>query len=101
MVVSNDGHVDQPAPDDEATEFYTDVYEFAANQYTVFLTLMATSPTGPNRRLAVVKMSPEHAKVMAILFKQNVKAIEQQFGIEIAIPAQVLETHKIDLETMW
>ena len=92
----------QSVPDEPTVRFYADGYEFDAHQYTIFLTLTASRPKkGASQTEAVVHMSPEHAKVMAILFKRSMKQFEEQLGIEIPIPEAVLKTHKIDLSEEW
>ena len=93
-------------PDEEqinaAPEFYIDGYTIEAHQYTIQVTFTLVRPHQEEPTpIAVVRMSPEHAKVMAILFKRNVKDWETQLGVEIAIPPQVVETHGIDLERDW
>ena len=51
--------------------------------------------------VATVRMSLEHAKLMAILFKRAVKGIEDTFGIVISLPPGLLEEKGISLETDW
>ncbi len=93
-------------PDGDETsavpEFYIDGYGIQAHQYTVELAFTLAQPAQDKpRTVAIVRMSPEHAKVMAMLFRRNIKDWEKQFGVEISIPPKVLETHEIDLERDW
>ena len=86
----------------DALEVYADGYSVQAHQYTVRLTFtLAIGPEKETRTQVVVRMSPEHAKVMAILFKKNIQEWEEQFGVQIPLPGAVLELHKIDLEKDW
>lgn len=75
-----------PVPD-----FYTDSVGFEANVYGMTLRIAKASPGESAedkifaRLLARIHMSPQHAKVMAILFQRNVDAYESQVG-EIVLP---------------
>ena len=92
-------------PDEAEThdvpEFYADGYTLQAHQYTVQLNFTLAESGGEARTQVTVRMSPEHAKVMAILFKQNIQQWEEQFGVQIPVPGVVLEAHNIDLERDW
>jgi len=92
--------IDQIIPED-IPEFYTDGYKFAASPYTVNLVFTVGTGTGNFRDVVNVRMSPGHAKVMAILFERNIKAYEEQLGIEIPIPQAILERHDIDPTVDW
>ena len=85
-------------------EFYVDAYEFNGSPYTVLLSFSLAVPgeQQPTSKAVVrLRMSPEHAKVMSILFKRAVKLYEQAIETEIAIPPGILQQHEIDLRVDW
>jgi hypothetical protein len=87
-------------------EFYVDAYEFIGSPYTVHLTFGVAVPgERPEdayvNKLVVLRMSPEHAKVMSILFKRAVREYEERTGTEIAVAPAMLEAHKINLALDW
>ena len=84
-------------------EFYVDAYEFNGSPYTVLLSFGLAVPGEQPRSKPVVRlrMSPEHAKVMSILFKRAVKLYEEAIETEIAIPPGILQQHEIDLRVDW
>ncbi len=84
-------------------EFYADGQIFSATPFTVTLSFMVT-PLGPGdtlRPVAIVRMSPEHAKVMAIALRKNMKAFEAQLGVTIALAPDALKQFNIDLAEDW
>ena len=91
-------HIEQA---DDLPEFYIDGYEFTGTPFTAELTFSITLGANRRRRLAIVRMSPVHAKTMAILLKRNLHQYEERMGLEIPIPAQLLEALAIDLERDW
>ena len=93
--------IDQLIDTEGLPEFYADGYRFAATPYTVNLIFTIASGRGISRNLVTVRMSPGHAKMMAILFKRNVQELEKRFGIEMSIPPNLLENHNIDLDRDW
>ena len=74
------------------------------NAYTVSLLFGLTpaiSPAGQipqPRTKAVIRMSPEHAKVMALLLRRNLKQYERELGVEIPLPHQVQANLGVSLE---
>ncbi len=80
-----------PVPD-----LYTDSVGFEATVYgfTIHIAQLVSAPPGyegkaPSRLVARVHMSPQHAKVMALLFMKNIAAYEDQLG-KIELPEQLL-----------
>ena len=96
-------------PDSEETpratpEFYTDTLALRLSPYTVTLYFAVRRGTGEETEpepVAVIRMSPEHAKVMAIVFKRALKELEESLRILISIPPSILEEKDISLETDW
>ena len=81
---------------DSVPDFYCDSVSFEVNAYGFSLTLgkSLASPEGqpPSMQgLARAHMSPQHAKVLARLFVQNVKRYEEQFGT-IDLPNAVYQS---------
>jgi hypothetical protein len=81
-------------------ECYSDIVLFANGTYSFHL-VFALQDVGTVKPLALVRMSPEHAKVFAIMLKRTLKQWEEQRRLPIAIPPNVLEERHIDLETEW
>ena len=95
-----------PVGDQIPAEFYVDTYSFVGSPYTVFLTFGVAIPgeqpeDARINKLVILRMSPEHAKVMSILFKRAVREYEERLGTEIAIPPPILDAHKINLALDW
>jgi hypothetical protein len=82
-------------------EFYVDQFRVNYSSYTVMLSFGVGAPGQPTRDEVILRMSPEHAKVMAILFKKSFKAFEEERGAEVTLPPSVLEEHKLSLERDW
>ena len=93
--------IDQIFDTEGLPEFYVDGYRFAATPYTINLVFTLGTGTGQTRNLVNVRMSPSHAKVMAILFKRNVQSYEEQFGSEITIPQKILDQFGINPPVDW
>jgi hypothetical protein len=79
-------HDAQPVP-----EFYVDAVQLSTGVYGVALTfgLNPPHPTGPHggvpKDLCVLRMSLEHAKVLAMLLRAQLKDYERENG-EIPLP---------------
>lgn len=80
-------------------EIYTDSFSMAGSAYTVSL-IFAVRMGTVLKQQAVVHMSPIHAKVMAILFKRQLKRYEEAAG-EITVPEQLLRDKDINLDRDW
>lgn len=80
---------DPPVPD-----FYVDATQISTTPYSVVLTLGRNPPhhSGPGpviaEQLAVVRLSLEHAKVIAMLLRKQLKAYERANG-EIPLPPEL------------
>ena len=85
----------------EPAEVYTDSFAVSATAYTVILHFGMKVGPKRTRSMVDVRMSPEHAKMMAILFKRSVKEIEQTTGQTFAIPTKLLDAKKVNLDTDW
>ena len=72
---------------DEPLEFYVDSVKFGVGPYGFVLELgyqgVADTPTSeapPIKRLALVRMSPQHALIMSKLLAKNVALYQERFG---------------------
>lgn len=86
---------------DGGVEFYVDGFGFLGSPYTVMVTFNVGQAKGDPMEVVTLRMSPQHAKVMAILFKRNMKAYEEQMGSEIPVSPNTLASLEVDLETEW
>lgn len=82
-------------PEDDTEPIYSDGVQVGCAPFTVALTFtVSPSPSRgavPPKVVADLRMSPEHAKVMAIILRRQMKDFEQQLGKPIPIHPQVLQ----------
>ena len=83
-----------------ATDVYADAFQMSVSAYTVSLLFALQVGEGQLRPQAIVRMSPLHAKLVAIQLKRALKGAEEQIGA-IAIPEAILTELGIDLERDW
>lgn len=86
----------------EVPDVYTDSVAFEIGVYGVTLEFGKTRKPPPGHAGKIphfprvrIHMSPQHAKVMALLFSKNMRAYEEQVG-KILIPQGLLDELKID-----
>jgi hypothetical protein len=89
----------------EPLDVYADQFQLSTAIYGATLNFLVSSPTPPApgtappiERLATVRMSLEHLKVMAFILRRQVLQHEQQTGTTIQIAAQALNGLQIGLE---
>jgi len=82
-------------------QFYSDGFNLRGSPFSIFLELMNNAPDEPQTSVAIVRMSPQWAKIMAILFKRQLQLVESQTGHEIHIPETLLEGYDISLDRDW
>ena len=75
-------------------EYYADAFQVTTTAFGVNMTFSLRDPHPgskqvPSREVARVRMSPEHAKIVAMMLMSQIKEYERASGIKIAIPAQV------------
>lgn len=81
--------------DNKIPEVYTDSFTVAVNPFGVAFTFgvnTARPTTGlvtPAKDVAIVRMSLEHAKVLAMLLRRDLRNYEINNKLEIPLPAQV------------
>ena len=90
---------------EEPIDIYSDQFQFNLCPYGCVLNFMVTDavPPAPGsapqaRRLASVRMSVEHLKVMTFILHRQISLAETQTGIRTEIPIQVLNSLQISRE---
>jgi hypothetical protein len=81
---------------DELEPIYSDGVQVGCAPFTIALTFTVSPSPGrgtqlPPKTVADIRMSPEHAKVMAIILRRQIKDFEQQLGKPIPIHPQVAQ----------
>jgi hypothetical protein len=81
----------------DVPEYYSDAVRIAVGAYGFLIELGVQGPPDtPSselprvKRLALVRMSPQHALILARLIEKNVKIYQDTFG-KIQLPAAVFE----------
>ena len=88
----------------QVPEYYVDSFRMSSGAFGVALTLgmrpphpEPARPTGP-KDLAIVRMSLEHAKVMAMIMRRTLKEYERGTGCVINLPAKLCNEMGLSLE---
>jgi hypothetical protein len=81
-------------------ECYSDSAFFGHGSYT-FQIIFGVQETSGTKPLALVRLSPEHAKILAIMLKRQIKEWEAQRNLPIPIAAELLQERGIKLEEEW
>ena len=83
-------------PQEDVPDYYVDAVRIAVGAYGFVLELGVQgigdtpgSERPPTKRLALVRMSPQHAMILARLLQKNVAAYQQKFG-SITLPDELL-----------
>jgi hypothetical protein len=84
---------------------YSDGIQIGVSPFTVTLGFTLAPQAQPGTQMptavATVRMSLEHAKVMAILLRRQLKQYEEQLGTEIALPVQVYQQLGVSAKEDW
>ena len=82
---------------DDVPEFYVDSIRLGASAYTITFELglagmgdPSSREAPPSRRVAIVRMSPQHALIFSRLLAKNLGVYQEQAG-RINVPRAVLE----------
>ena len=105
------------ADEKDWAEVYSDLFTFRMSPYTAILEFgirplpqRGAAPAAPEdiglpraeraepERAAVIRMSPEHAKVLAIVVRRHIQEYERQNGITIDVPQRILQELNIPPE---
>lgn len=84
---------------------YSDGIQVGISPFTVTLGFTVAPKTQPGTQMptpvATIRMSLEHAKVMAIILRKQLKQFEEQMGQEIALPHQVYQQLAVSPKEDW
>ena len=87
---------------EDTPEHYIDAFRITISPYTAYFQFSVADPaSGRFKPMVVVRMSPEHAKVMAVILKRTLLNHETESGIEIPVNPQILKENEIDLGKEW
>lgn len=91
--------------DQEVPEIYCDGAQIGLSPFTAILSL-TMQPVGQTGTMAPIKvanirMSLEHAKVVAILLRKQLKAWEASMGSEIHLPQQLYQQLGLSRQEDW
>jgi hypothetical protein len=95
----------------EPLDIYSDQFGLNVGAYGTVLNFFVSSPipaapgnAPPAERLATVRMSLEHLKVMAFVIRRQIIQYEQQTGVNIQVPSELLNGLRIsreDWDAVW
>lgn len=84
---------------------YCDQFQVNIGPYGATLNFVLTAPTLPppgqvpqSERVASVRMSLEHLKVMTYILSRNLTTYERQTKVEVQLPVEVLNALSIGIE---
>ena len=76
-------------------DIYADAFQITTTPFGVNMTFSLRDPhpspgkLTPGRDVVRVRMSPEHAKIVAMMMVRQIRGYERNSNIKIAIPAEV------------
>ena len=95
----------------EPIDLYSDSFQLNTSPYGVTLNFMLSpsSPPAPGKTpqpetLATIRVSLEHLKLMTFVLRRQIMHHEQQSGVNIQVPSQVLNSLSIspeDWDSLW
>ncbi len=98
------------ADEQEISEFYTNAVNTVTSLYDVTLAFRTQSPVRVDmetneavievRQIINVRMSPQHAKAVAILLFRQMRAYEKDHDINLPVPPELQEVWKQMLASM-
>src|SRR5262245_5614532 len=84
---------------------YADGVQVGISPFTVTLSFTLAPQAQPATQLptpvATVRMSLEHAKVMAIILRKQLKQFEEQLGAEVPLPLAVYQQLGVSPKEDW
>jgi hypothetical protein len=84
---------------------YSDGIQVGISPFTVTLGFTVAPQAQPGTQVpipvATIRMSLEHAKVMAIILRKQLRQFEQQLGQEIALPSAVYQQLGLSPKEDW
>lgn len=89
----------------EPPDIYSDGVQVGVSPFSIVLTFtvspVATPGTQAPKVVATLRMSLEHAKIMTMLMRRQLKQYEEQLGQPIPIMAQVYQQLGISPKEEW
>jgi hypothetical protein len=95
----------------EPIDLYSDSFQLNTGPYGATLNFMLSpsSPPAPGKTpqpetLATIRMSLEHLKLMTFVLRRQIMHHEQQSGVNIQLPTQLLNSMRIspdDWDSLW
>jgi hypothetical protein len=95
----------------DAIDVYSDQFQVHTGPYGCTLNFLLTSPTPPApgspvqaTRVATVRMSLEHMKVMTYMLRQQLLEYERRTGTAVQLPMEMLNQLRIgreDWDNLW
>jgi hypothetical protein len=95
----------------EPIDLYSDSFQLNTGPYGATLNFMLSpsSPPAPGKTpqpetLATIRMSLEHLKLMTFVLRRQIMHHEQQSGVNIQVPTQLLNSMRIspdDWDSLW
>lgn len=83
---------------DQALDLYSDAAGISLTSYSIVLELGRSMPgIEPGQLIARLRLSPQHAKVVAMILAIGVQRYEQLVGQSIAVPPEVLARFSAEL----
>jgi hypothetical protein len=92
-------------------DVYADQFQVHTGPYGCTLNFLLTSHSPPPpgsplaaTRVATVRMSVEHLKVMAFMLRQQILEYERRSGVQVQLPAEMLNQLRIgreDWDALW
>ncbi len=96
---------------DQPIDVYSDQFQINLGPYGSSLNFMVSDPTPPApgsatpaRRLATIRMSLQHLKVMTFILRKQISAMESQTGVKAEVPVELLNslrTSREDWDAFW
>ena len=86
-------------------EIYCDGVQIGLSAYTATFSL-TMQPVGqaeqvPPTKVGNVRMSLQHAKVLAIMLRKQLKGFEEQTGVDIQLPRQLYQQLGLSKQEDW
>ena len=83
----------------EIQEYYSDAMNITLSMpWTVALTFSVRSTKNDSEPepKAIIRMSPEHAKIVAMLLRKNLKTYEEKTSTSISLPGDLYKQLNLD-----
>jgi hypothetical protein len=91
--------------DPAVPDIYCDGVQVGLSPFTALLTFSVQPPQHSGARgptpVANVRMSLEHAKILSIMLRKQLKTFETQFSVEVQIPQEVYRQLGMSKQEDW